>query len=66
MKNNDASLGVTAGATTSSQSNNVSHEMAYVERLVLEISNPDLREDALRVLSKVSSCYYTIIFQFNI
>jgi len=31
--------------------------MAYTERLVIELSDPDLREDALRVLSKVLPIY---------
>lgn len=36
-----------------SVSNTIDNKMLYAERLVIELSNPDLRENALHLLSKV-------------
>jgi len=41
--------------------------MAYAERLVIELSDPDLSEDALRVLSKVLPIYLLFFLSnFNV
>jgi hypothetical protein len=37
----------------STQPSSTINRIAYMERLVIELSNPDLRENALCVLSKV-------------
>ncbi|RHN52142.1 hypothetical protein MtrunA17_Chr6g0477181 [Medicago truncatula] len=50
MKNESSSV---APIGASAQSRTIAQTMTYMERLVIELSNPDLRENALRVLSKV-------------
>jgi hypothetical protein len=42
-----------APARVSTQPSSTINRMLYMERLVIELSNPDLRENALCVLSKV-------------
>ncbi|AES75941.2 CCR4-NOT transcription complex subunit 9 [Medicago truncatula] len=49
MKNESSSV---APIGASAQSRTIAQTMTYMERLVIELSNPDLRENALRVLSK--------------
>jgi len=39
------------------QSTTTVYQMAYTEHLIFEIGDPDLREDALRLLSKVLPIY---------
>jgi len=66
MKNESSSIAPLGAAT---QSRTISQTMTYMERLVIELSNPDLRENALRVLSKVHtnlSSIITFLSIFNI
>jgi len=66
MKNESSSVAL-LGAST--QSRTIVQTMTYMEHLVIELSNPDLRENALRVLSKVHtnlSSIITFLSIFNI
>ena len=56
---NDGSFIAFPGDST--QSSTTDHRMAYMQSLVIELSNPDLRENALYVLSKVLK-YLSFIF----
>jgi len=56
---NDVSFIALPGDFT--QSSTTDHRMAYMQSLVIELSNPDLRENALYVLSKVLT-YLSFIF----
>lgn len=56
---NDTSFIAFPGDST--QSSTTDHRMAYMQSLVIELSNPDLRENALYVLSKVLT-YLSLIF----
>jgi hypothetical protein len=47
-----------------SQSTTTTHQMAYTERPVFESGDTDLREDALRVLSKVLPIYFLFFCPF--
>jgi len=58
MKNESSSIAPLGAAA---QSRTISQTMTYMERLVIELSNPDLRENALRVLSKVLTNLSSII-----
>ena len=61
MKNKSSSV-APLGAST--QSRTTAQTMSCMERLVIELSNPDLRENALRVLSKVLTNLSSIIIIF--
>jgi hypothetical protein len=47
-----------------SQSTTIVHQTAYAEHLLFEISDTDIREDALRVLSKVLPIYLLFFCPF--
>ena len=46
------------------QSTTTAQQMAYTERLVIELSDPGLREDALRVLSIVLAFVCPFLMSF--
>jgi len=46
------------------QSTSTAQQMAYAERLVIELSDPDLREDTLCVLSMVLPTYLLFVCLF--
>jgi CCR4-NOT transcription complex subunit 9 len=62
------SLAAAASSQSSSASNNNDRNMASSEQLVLELSNPELRENALLELSKVyhNSQPFSLSFFFQI
>jgi len=52
-----------ASLSASTQFSTTAHRMVDMKRLVIELSNPDLRANALRVLSKViSNLSFSLLF----
>jgi hypothetical protein len=61
-KKSDASFVDSFGLST--QSTTTAQQMAYTDCLVIELIDPDLREDALRVISKVLAIYLLFFCPF--
>jgi len=57
---NDVSFVSPLGAST--QSSTTAQSMASMEHLVIELNNPDLKENAFRVLSKVFTNLVSFLF----